>query len=545
MTRAVCPCYSMSSYFNALKRNALKRISKNDDERQREMGIKIFLLVVFFAVMVGVGVYSRRHVTSVDGFVLGGRSVGPWLTAFAYGTSYFSAVVFVGYAGQFGWKYGIASTWIGIGNAVIGSLLAWVVLGRRTKVMTQHLGSKTMPDFFGARYDSKALKIAASMIVFVFLIPYTASVYNGLSRLFEMAFHIPYSWCVIAMAVFTALYVILGGYMATAINDFIQGIIMLAGIVAVIAAVLNGQGGFMNAISEMAQIESDVAVTQGQPGAFTSFFGPDPLNLLGVVILTSLGTWGLPQMIGKFYAIRDEKSINTGTVISTLFAVVVSGGCYFLGGFARLFDSPAIYDETGAVVYDSIIPHMLSNLPDILIGIVVVLVLSASMSTLSSLVLTSSSTMTLDLLKDNVLKNMSEKKQIVTMQVLIVFFLVVSVVIALDPPTFIAQLMGISWGALAGAFLAPFLYGLYWKGVTRAGVWAGFIAGIGITVSNMFIGYIESSINAGAAAMAAGLIVVPAVSLLTPKQDKKRVDEIFACYDEKVTITRKRSLEQN
>lgn len=406
------------------------------------MGIKIFLLVVFFAVMVAVGVYSRRHVTSVDGFVLGGRSVGPWLTAFAYGTSYFSAVVFVGYAGQFGWKYGIASTWIGIGNAVIGSLLAWVILGRRTKVMTQHLGSKTMPDFFGARYDSKALKITASIIVFVFLIPYTASVYNGLSRLFEMAFHIPYTWCVIAMAVFTALYVILGGYMATAINDFIQGIIMLAGIVAVIAAVLSGQGGFMNAISEMAQIESDVAVTQGQPGAFTSFFGPDPLNLLGVVILTSLGTWGLPQMIGKFYAIKDEKSINTGTVISTLFAVVVSGGCYFLGGFGRLFDSPEIYDETGAVVYDSIIPYMLSALPDILIGIVVVLVLSASMSTLSSLVLTSSSTMTLDLLKDNVMKNMSEKKQIVTMQILIVFFLAVSVVIALDPPTFIAQLWG-------------------------------------------------------------------------------------------------------
>ena len=508
------------------------------------MEIKIAMLVIFFAVMVIVGIYARRHAGSVDGFVLGGRSVGPWLTAFAYGTSYFSAVVFVGYAGQFGWKYGIASTWIGIGNAVIGSLLAWVVLGRRTKIMTQHLGSKTMPDFFGERYNSKALKIAASAIVFVFLIPYTASVYNGLSRLFEMAFNIPYTWCVIAMAVFTAFYVILGGYMATAINDFIQGIIMLIGIVAVIAAVLNGQGGFMNAVAEMAQIPSDAAVTQGQPGAFTSFFGPDPLNLLGVVILTSLGTWGLPQMIGKFYAIRDEKSINTGTVISTLFAVVVSGGCYFLGGFARLFDSPEIYDGTGAVVYDSIIPHMLSALPDILIAIVVVLVLSASMSTLSSLVLTSSSTMTLDLLKDNIMKNMSEKKQIVTMQILIVFFLVVSVVIALDPPTFIAQLMGISWGALAGAFLAPFLYGLYWKGVTRAGVWAGFIAGVGLTVSNLFIGFIESAINAGAAAMAAGLIVVPVVSLLTPKLEKKRVDDIFTCYDEKVTISRKRSLQE-
>ncbi len=508
------------------------------------MVVKLILLVIFFAVMVSVGMYSRKNATSVDGFVLGGRAVGPWLTAFAYGTSYFSAVVFVGYAGQFGWKYGIASTWIGIGNAMLGSLLAWVVLGRRTKVMTQHLKSKTMPDFFGERYGSDALKVTASVIVFIFLIPYTASVYNGLSRLFEMAFHIPYTYCVMVMAVFTAVYVILGGYMATAINDFIQGIIMLIGIVVVIAAVLNGQGGFLQALQTMAQIPSDVPLTQGQPGAFTSFFGPDPMNLLGVVVLTSLGTWGLPQMIGKFYAIKDEKAIHTGTIISTFFAVIVSGGCYFLGGFGRLFDHPSLYQEqTGVIIYDSIVPHMLSTLPDILIGIVVVLVLSASMSTLSSLVLTSSSTMTLDLLKDRVMKQMSEKKQVLTMQIFIVFFIVLSVVIAWNPPTFIAQLMGISWGALAGAFLAPFLYGLYWKGVTRAAVWASFASGVGITVSNMFLKYIASPINAGAIAMIAGLIIVPVVSLLTPKMEKSGVDKIFACYDEKVTITKKRSLE--
>ncbi len=457
------------------------------------MTVKVVLLVVFFASLAAVGVYSRSHTKSVDGFVLGGRSVGPWLTAFAYGTSYFSAVVFVGYAGQFGWKYGIASTWIGIGNALIGSLLAWVILGRRTKVMSQHLGSKTMPDFFGARYGSPALKIAASVIVFIFLIPYTASVYNGLSRLFGMAFDIPYSVCVLTMAAFTAVYVILGGYMATAINDFIQGIIMLVGIVAVIAAVISGKGGFMEAIRVMAEIPSDVAVTQGQPGAFTSFFGPDPMGLLGVVILTSLGTWGLPQMIGKFYAIKDEKSINTGTVISTLFAVVVAGGSYFLGGFGRLFDDPAIYSESGAVIYDSIIPFMLSGLSDLLVGVVIVLVLSASMSTLSSLVLTSGSTMTLDLLKGHVMKEMDERKQVFTMQVMVVFFLAVSVIIALDPPAFIAQLMGISWGALAGAFLAPFLYGLYWKRVTRAAGWARFASGEGIPQATLVLGYPDIS----------------------------------------------------
>jgi len=401
--------------------------------------------------------------------------------------------------------------------------------------MTKHLKSMTMPDFFGKRYGSKSLRVAASMIAFIFLIPYTASVYNGLSYLFGMAFDIDFRICVVVMAVLTGVYVIVGGYMATALNDLIQGIIMLFGIVAVIAAVLSGHGGFLAAVKELAHVPSDV-----MPGAYASFFGPDPLNLLGVVILTSLGTWGLPQMIQKFYAIKDEKAVHTGTIISTLFAVVVSGGCYFLGGFSQISGVTKAAD--GSVAYDTIIPTMLSSLPDILIGIVIVLVLSASMSTLSSLVLTSSSTLTLDFIKPLFVKDMSEKKQLIWMRILLAFFIIISVVIALDPPAFIAQLMGISWGALAGAFLAPFLYGLYWKRVTKAAVWASFIAGVGITVSNMFINYIASPINAGALAMIAGLIVVPAVSVITKKPDEAIVDGIFNCLDEKVMVEQKMAL---
>ncbi len=508
------------------------------------MIIKILLLVAFFAVMIGVGLYSRKHSTNVNDFVLGGRKVGPWLTAFAYGTSYFSAVVFVGYAGQFGYKYGLSATWIGIGNAFIGSLLAWVILGRRTRIMTKFLDAKTMPDFFGKRYHSPSLRIVAAIISFVFLIPYTSSVYNGLSRLFEMAFSIPYSVCVIVMAALTCVYVIMGGYMATAINDFIQGIIMLFGITAVIIAILNGQGGFYEAVKNLAEIPSDVPVTMGQAGAFTSFFGPDVVNLIGVVILTSLGTWGLPQMVQKFYAIRDEQAVRTGTVISTFFAIVVAGGCYFLGGFGRLFDSDAIHLADGKIAYDGIIPSMLSTLPDLLIGVVIMLVLSASMSTLASLVLTSSSTLTLDLIKGNIIKDMDEKKQVVIMRVFLVFFIIVSVVVALNPPTFIAQLMGISWGALAGAFLAPFLYGLYWKRVTRPAVWGSFIVGVGITVLNLFPAtkFIESPINAGAAAMIAGLVVVPIISVLTPPMEDGEIKFVFDCYEEKHMVEEKYAL---
>ncbi|MDD6037180.1 MAG: sodium:solute symporter [bacterium] len=510
------------------------------------MVAKILMLIVFFGVMIAIGLYCRKNATDVNGFVLGGRSVGPWLTAFAYGTSYFSAVVFIGYAGQFGWKYGIASTWIGIGNAVIGSLLAWVVLGRRTRVMTQKLDSATMPEFFGKRFDSNALKICASVIVFIFLIPYTASLYNGLSRLFGMAFNIDFKVCIIIMAVLTGIYVIAGGYMATAINDFIQGCVMLIGIVAVIAAVLKTNGGFMAALDGLARVE-DVQ-TSTTPGVFASFFGPDPLNLLGVVILTSLGTWGLPQMVQKFYAIKNENQIRKGAVISTVFALVVSGGCYFLGGFGRLFSDKIDIAANG---YDSVIPTMLSGLPDLLIGLVVILVLSASMSTLSSLVIASSSTLTIDVLKNHIIKKMDEKKQLLWIRILIVVFIVISVVIAIvqytNNVTFIAQLMGVSWGALAGAFLAPFMYGLYWKKTTRASVWVSFVFGAGIMILNMlmrpsFPTLLQSPINCGAFAMLAGLIIVPVVSLFTRKQDASQVDEIFSCYDKKIEVKSAQSL---
>ncbi len=513
------------------------------------MFAKILMLVVFFAVMIGVGFYCRRQSTGVAGFVLGGRNVGPWLTAFAYGTSYFSAVIFVGYAGQFGWKFGIASTWIGVGNAVLGSLLAWVILGRRTRLMTQHLKTATMPEFFGKRFDSNALKIVASLIVFVFLIPYTASLYNGLSRLFSMAFpQIDYSACVIVMAILTGIYVIAGGYMATAINDFIQGLIMLGGIIAVIATVLNGQGGFLDAITNIAKV-NDPQVTD-TPGVFASFFGPDPLNLLFVVILTSLGTWGLPQMVQKFYAIKSEKDITKGTIISTLFAIVVAGGCYFLGGFGRLFtDSLNVTNGLPQGGYDAIIPTMLENLPEVLIGIVIVLVLSASMSTLSSLVLASSSTLTLDLIKDHIVKDMTEKKQVLFMRIFIAVFIVISAFIALnkDKLGYIADMMGISWGALAGAFLAPFLYGLYSKRVTKASVWASFIFGAGIMVLNMlmrssFPAIIQSPINCGVIAMLGGMVIVPIVSLITPKTDREKIEEMFECYNKAVTVSAKESL---
>ena len=501
------------------------------------MLIKVLLILFFFSIMIGVGIVCRKQARDVRGFVLGGRNVGPWLSAFAFGTSYFSAVIFVGYAGQFGWKFGLASTWIGLGNAFIGSLLAWTILGRRTRIMTQHLSSATMPQFFESRFDSKALKLISSIIIFIFLIPYTASLYNGLSRLFGMGFNVDYTICIVVMAILTAVYVIAGGYMATAINDFIQGMIMLIGIVAIIASVLKINGGFVGSLTALANI-TDPAVTT-TPGIFASFFGPDPFGLLCVVILTSLGTWGLPQMVQKFYAIKSENDIHKGTVISTIFAIVVAGGCYFLGGFGRLFNV-----NVAAEGFDAIIPAMLSHLSPVVFGIALVLVLSASMSTLSSLVLASSSTLTLDFIDPVFFGNKrDEKKNLPIIRIFIAVFILISAVIAIvqykKNVTFIAQLMGLSWGALAGSFLAPFLYSLYWKKTTKASCIVCFIWGSALMLANMFFkssfpAVLQSPINCGAFAMLGGMVIVPIVSAFTRKPDKQQIDSIFSCYEKKV-----------
>lgn len=496
---------------------------------------KISLLVVFFVFTAAVGIFYRKRTQSRDDFVLGGRKVGAWFSAFAYGTTYFSATIFVGYAGQFGYSYGVSALWVGIGNALIGSLLAWMLLGRRTRVMTKHLGASTMPTFFARRYQSKSLKLVASAVIFIFLVPYSASVYKGLSGLFAAAFDLDFVWCAVGMAVLTCIFVVAGGYMGTAVNNFIQAIIMLVGIVLIVVSVLNGRGGFTGAMEALSQVPNPDA--PGFAGSYTSLFGADPLGLLSVVILTSLGALGLPQMVHKFYAIRDEAAIKKGTIISTVFALIVAGGSYFMGGFGRL------YYNADPVVVDDIVPTMLKQtLPDVLIGVVLIVVLSASMSTLASLAITAGSTCITDFTK-SFFRFRKEKTEVLLIRLVCALFIGASVLLALDPQSPITSLMGISWGALAGSFLGPFIYGLFWKRTTVPSVFASILFGTGFVVANFILQFTTATI-AGAVAMVASLVIVPLISLCTKAPPQYVIDDAFSCYKKKVLAPLSTHLEE-
>ncbi|HOQ76335.1 MAG TPA: sodium:solute symporter [Thermoclostridium sp.] len=488
------------------------------------MTVKIAILALFILVTVGVGIYSRRRVHNINDFFLGGRNMGPWITAFAYGTSYFSAVVFVGYAGKFGWGFGLSATWIGIGNAVIGCLLAWLLMAKKTRIMTHKLNASTMPEFFAARYDSVGMKIVSAVVIFVFLVPYTASIYKGLGYMFESAFGLPMNTIILIMTALTGLYLILGGYVATALNDLIQGIIMIGGSIMMVVYILTHPdvGGLSQGIARLSSIESSLG----------SAFGPAPLNLGAVVLLTSLGTWGLPQMLHKFYAVKDERAIKRGTLISTLFALVIGGSAYFAGSFGRVMLDNQMPNNN----VDMIVPVMLEKaLPDVLMSVIIVLMLSASMSTLSSLVLVSSSVISIDLVKGFIKPKIDDRKNMLLMRFFCLIFVVMSYFMAIWQNPTIVALMALSWGVISGMFIAPYLYGLLWKGTTRIGAWSGFFTGFaamafGLAVELPKVGFDIGKVfmpGIGAISMLASLVVVPVVSLVTKKYSKAHISKVF------------------
>ena len=505
------------------------------------MVIDYVVLAIYALLMVGIAVYTHNRSKSVNDFLLAGkRGLNGWMSAFSYGTTYFSAVVFIGYAGKFGQAYGLAAVWIGIFNAIAGALIAWLVLAKRTKNMTARLSAKTMPEFFEKRYDSKNIKLLSAIVIFLFLIPYSASVYNGLSSLFAIVFGIP-GWVVmVLLAALTAVYLFFGGYFATALSDFIQGIIMLFGVAFMVICFMNHE----NVSWDLSALVDDVNKTWFTFESTEKGLYGSTVSLISLILLTSFGVWGLPQTIHKYYAIRDKKAITQGVIVSTAFALIIGFGAYFVGALAGLF--PEYLEGVSA---DNVIPVLLSKIiPSGFMGVIVVLILSASMSTLASVSLASASVVAVDIYKGKINTGASDKRVNVVMRSLCLVFILISVVIALVNEKYnvaaIAYLMGISWGTLSGCFMGPFVIGLLWKRVTKSAVWASITSSLALTLALViFFGYHKNGFDCsfgtalktgvgcspmiGVICMVFSVIITVAVSLMTKAPEEEILYEAF------------------
>lgn len=501
--------------------------------------LDILILVLYIAALFGIAFYTRKRSKTVDDFLLAGKGMGGIMTAFAYGTTYFSAVIFIGYAGKNGFAYGLGSLWIGVGNAIIGSLIAWIVLARRTRRATHFFGARTLPELFEKRYESKHIKLVCAVIIFVFLVPYAASVYQGLGYLFELVFGIPFWAIVLIMATLTAVYLFFGGYFATVLTDFFQGIIMLLGVAIMVGFVMNYEkvGGAVEGFKKL------IADDLGFFPAFTAENGaPKGYSLLMLVLLTSLGTWGLPQIVHKFHTVKSEGAIKQAAWVSTAFALIIGVCAYLVGCFARyIIGTDQVAGLVASGQEDKIIPTILVEaLPAGLVGLIVVLVMSASMSTLASLTLSGASAVAVDFYKGYIIKDASDKKVNLLMRLLCVVFVAVSVVIAITRPAGIISLMSLSWGTLAGCFLGPYIWGLYSRKATKKGAYAGVISGLGVTlvlyVTSLILSHTGNAVAAGyfsppaigVFAMIASVAVVPFVSRFTAPPTGDMLDPLFA-----------------
>ena len=476
----------------------------------------ILVLIAYVIALVFIAIYTRNRSKSVKDFLLAGKKgLNGWMSAFSYGTTYFSAVVFIGYAGKFGWGYGLSSVWIGVANAIFGGLVAWLLLAKRTKNMTVRLSAKTMPEFFEKRYSSSFLKIISAIVIFVFLIPYAASVYNGLGNLFETLLGIDGTFVVIGLALLTALYLVFGGYFATSLSDFVQGIIMILGVIIMLV--------FFMSFSTVKGVEGINKLIDSGFGFFIEPAGQGLLNsplvmLVALMLLTSFGVYGLPQTVHKYYTVRDKKAIRQGTIVSTLFALLIGGIAYFVGGLSRLFfTDPSQFGGNT----DNIVPIMLKEvIPQGLFGLIAVLVLAASMSTLASVALSSASVLSIDLYNGNIKKDASDSNVTMILRIMCVAFIVLSVVIALLNKAFeitaIAYLMSLSWGTLSGCFFGPFVLGLYSKKITKAAAITSVIGGLVFTlVFTILFGILSVGINAGIGAiLKAGVGLSPITGVL-------------------------------
>jgi SSS family solute:Na+ symporter len=489
------------------------------------MNIGIAFLAVFLAVMTGIGIWGMKKTKTLGDFFLGGRTLGPWVSAVAYGTSYFSAVIFIGFAGTQGWQFGLDALWIALGNALIGAGGAWLVLARRTRRMTQNLDAMTMPEFLQERYGARHLKPLAASVIFFFLLPYSASVFKGLGHLFEKVFGIPYDIALLVMIAFTGIYLILGGYFAIAITDFIQGIIMFAG-AAIMILVLSGEGGgYFEMIRKAAETYRLHIPPEGRPAVLT---------IVSLVFMTSFGTWGLPQMTQKFYAIKNEKVISTAAIVTTVFALMIGFSAYSAGAFSHIFfDLNTVpKNEAGQILYDLIVPTLLTeHLPQTLLALILLLVLSASMSTLSSLVLVSSSSVAIDLYPSVIDTKIGTKtgkdRSVAMMRFLSAIFIVISYFISRFQISIIVYLMSLSWGVVSGSFAAPYILGLYSRKVTKAGAYAGLISGTAVMIILFFVLGASRSPLAASIAIVVPFVVVPLVSVFTRPPEKELLDRAF------------------
>ena len=511
------------------------------------------IFIVYIIFLLAMGIQSKKKTSTLSDYLVAGRSIGPILLGLSVGVTYFSASLLVG-SGPFGARWGLSVVWIGVINAVVGIGLNMVIFGDRTRALSQEIECLTVPELLGKRYQSKSVQKLVAIITFVFEIVYLVAVYMGLSTLFSVIMpntNNAYIIAVMICGIITIAYLTTGGSHGAIVTDVFESIIMLVGVVLIFVIGLNRVNGFtgMNSILENYNPE------------FTEFPGAGGFTVIGIIIVSSVGIWGSPQMISRYFTAKDRRSTKWSLVISLSWGLVIATLAYINAniGFAFLLENP---DPNLSVGADNLIPvFMLDIMNPWLAAIFIACVTAASLTTGEKIILVATSAISRDVYQLNT--DASDEKTMKITKISTVVVVVAAVGIAMLQPAAILALTFFAFSSMASVVLVPYIYGLYWKkGTAKAAFITGLVCAIiniawwfcisgssakllsgvfplfpDVAAFKLFnLGNMEitlGSINEFIPAQMVAMILFPLISKYTQPPEKEFVDNIFASMKSK------------
>jgi len=458
----------------------------------------ILVLFLYVGLLMVIGLWTARKTRTAEDFMIGGRTIGPWVTALSFIAVYYSSVLIIG-GGAFGYRFGMGTLWIGAINVLVGSTLCWIVLGRRIRTFTERMGVSTISGFFAKRYNSPEAGIFSAAIVFLFLILYNVSVVKGMANSFEVLMGLPYWGGVLISGLVIIFYVVLGGYLAVVWTSFIQAWVMIFSLLILTFRTIQAVGGMRVGFERLGQISPGFVETPGVWGW---------AGLVSFCLVVSLGVWGMPQLLIRFYSIKDTKTFRLGTVIVTVGSAIALLP-YLNGAFSRLLIQPEL---TGKAV-DLAIPKLAELvLNPWMAAVLLAGVVAAGMSTFAGILIIVSSSLVRDIYKNGLKRKLSSERELFANRVVSVVVGLISLAIALRPPALILVLTGFAWAVIASTNLWPLLFGIYWKRASRLAAFVSMVGGALMALIWTWVGK-PWGIHGFIAGSVAGLVLIVLLSL--------------------------------
>lgn len=494
----------------------------------------IIAIVIYLAAMVAIGaVYSKKN-KNTDDFYLGGRKLGPLVTAMSAEASDMSSYLLMGLPGL-AVVYGIAeASWTAIGLAV-GTYVNWLLVAKRIRLYSHKINAVTIPEFFAKRFhdNAKVLSLIAALIIIIFFVPYTASGFSACGKLFSSLFGVDYQIAMIISAVVIVLYTTLGGFSAASTTDLIQSIVMTVALFVVVGFGVSQAGGVHAVLENASQLPAYFSLTSTGDGAG----GTTPYGGLTIVstLAWGLGYFGMPHILLRFMAIEDSKKLKTSRRIASVWVVISMAVAIFIGTVgvgmigAGVLDGG--FDGERVIIEISKLLSTYGIFPALVAGVILSGILAATMSTADSQLLAASSSASQDIFISFFKVKLSQKKAMLIARASVVLISVIGVIIALDENSSIFRVVSFAWAGFGAAFGPLVLFSLFWKRTNKAGAVAGMVTGGAMVfIWKYVIAKLSPVLNIYELlpAFILSSLAIVAVSLLTKAPDKSITDEFDA-----------------